>query len=198
MFNQLSILFFATILTFTEILGQSGDMVQHRSKSLSIDSLNIIQNYGQRIILQHRFKEKKHKHLSSNKDYTFITNKGEFFDYKIVGFNDTLLVIKNYQLDSTMIISFNDILLIKRNWFEMNWLKKNEVLAECLAWTIFMSAVALICTPIVWITSGGDVALNVLEGVGVVGGISGILILPGLLKTKYDLANKWKIEIGKE
>lgn len=135
-----------------------------------------------KIYLQHQKKPNRHKKISVNQDYTFLTSDSSYYRYRILSFTDsTLMIGANFPGDTALIYT-TDIQSLRKN-------KKFGIFEV----TAFAGLILLSVTPVVWAFEGGTAAIETLKGVGVLAAFSVPVILLKEIGRNKDTKNKWDI-----
>ena len=170
-----------------------------------------------KLLLENKSKPSKKKYLDLDREYYIKTIDTTYFYKKIVGFNDTTILITTstktdrdstysylhkinrikdttytytrpiYRQD-TIVILFADIQTLKKDWF------KNRKWLEGFGWFAIGAAWGVVGLPLAAIDNGleGVKEWAVFESFLI--GISVPPIFIGTRKTKYDLKNKWTLK----
>lgn len=140
-----------------------------------------------KIVLQHQRRSKKQVELSP--DYTLryrLTDKTRHFG-KIQSFDASQITIMKY--DSSMVsMTIDEIELISDfGYRNTRWL-------EPFTYVAFGAAMTVGAIPLLWVTGGGDKALEGLEFAGILTAVSAPPLIIGSRAKRYNLKKRWKIE----
>ena len=174
-------------------------------------------NGQSKLTLNHKTKPKKQVSLDLKKEYTIKTNDTVFFTKKIVGFNDSTLLLTidkktdkdttyhvNYYsknsvdtfispiyIKDTIVLPFSNIEEIKVDRFKKKgWLILPATLGYC-------ALIAIPILPIVNFNIDNEGMRNWLQIELVLASLSGPPLLIGTSKKKYNLTKNWFLSVQK-
>ncbi len=167
-----------------------------------------------KLILEHRTKPTKKKHLDLDRDYYIKTSDTTYSSKKIVNFNDstisitisiktdkdttysysyniskskdtTITYIEPIYREDTVLIAFSKVQMLKKDWFKSRrWL-------EPFAWIGVGAVLGVAMLPVAAIDKGNEGVKEWALVEAILIGIAAPPIFIGTRKTKYDLENKW-------